>query len=107
MDVKIGKGTMEIGDRVIKLIGNRVLSLSVITVKGPCTDEMCSLIRKPKCNVTDNYVLQNAYVVKEPIKIEMPQELYYSIDREREHIKVKISLNGKIEIKGLSLIDAA
>ena len=106
MNIKIGKGTMEIGDKIIKLIGNKVLSVSVIAVQGACTDEMCPLIKKPQCNITKDFEIKDSYKIYNPVKVEMPDEMYYSIDKGRQCVKVKLSLNGKIEIKGLSLIGA-
>ena len=38
MEIHIGNGSIEIGDKEVNLIGNRVLSISVTTVQGPCTD---------------------------------------------------------------------
>jgi hypothetical protein len=104
MDIQVGNGNIDIVDKAIKLIGNRILSMSVITTQGACTDEMCPLIKKIVCNITDNFEMNSSYKIQSPVKIEMPQEVYYSIDKERQHIKIKISLNGKLEIKGLSLI---
>ncbi len=104
MEIQVGNGTIEIADKVIKLIGNNVLSISIITTQGACTDEMCPLIKKAACNITKSFRTDSSYKIQNPVKIEMPHEVYYSIDKERQHIKIKTSLNGKLEIKGLSLI---
>ena len=106
MDIQIGKGSIDIGDKALKLIGNRVLSISILTTQGACTDEMCPLIKTAVCEIKDNFSTNTLYKIQDPVKIEMPQEVYNSIDRERQHIKLKISLKGKPEIKGFSLVSA-
>ena len=37
----------------------------------------------------------------------MQQEIYNSINKERQAVKIKYKIGGKFEIKGLSLIGAA
>lgn len=104
MKIPVGNGSIEIGDKTIKLIGDKILSISVTTVQGPCTDEMCPLIKKPICTLTDHFTYNDSYRMENPLKIEMPQGVYDSINMERQNIKIKYKINGKFEIKGLSLI---
>jgi len=107
MEISLGNGTIEISDKAIKFLGNKVLSISIITTQGACTDEMCPLIKKIVCDISDNFGKNPSYKIQSPVKIEMPPEVYYSIDKERQHIKIKISFNKKLEIKGLSLVGTA
>ncbi len=104
MEIQIGNGSIEIGDKEVKLIGNRVLSISVTTVQGPCTDEMCPLIKKSACAIIESFSSNNNYRIENPLKIEMPEEVYNSINRERQKIKIKSKIGRKLEIKGLSLV---
>jgi hypothetical protein len=106
MEFALGNGTMEITDKALKLINGRVLSVAIAMVPGACTDKMCPMIKKTICNIVDNYELNDAYKIEEPVRIEIPEEMYYSINKERQHVKIKASFNGKIEIRGLSLVGA-
>ena len=49
-----------IPDKAVKLIGNRVLSISILTTQVACTDEMCPLIKTAVCEnmwfSTDNAI---------------------------------------------------
>ncbi|MCL4453606.1 hypothetical protein [Ferroplasma sp.] len=107
MKIQVGNGSIEIGDKEFKLIGKRVLSISVTTIQGPCTDEMCPLIKKPVCTIIDHFTPNNDYRIENPLQIEMQQEIYNSINKERQAVKIKYKIGGKFEIKGLSLIGAA
>ncbi len=104
MQIRVGNGSIEIGDKEVKLIGHRVLSISIMTIQGPCTDEMCPLIKKPVCTIIDGFTSIDNYRIENPIKIEMLQEVYNSINRDRQKVKIKYKIGGKLEIKGLSLI---
>jgi hypothetical protein len=104
MNIQIGNGSIEIGGREVSLIGDRILSISVVTVQGPCTDEMCPLIKKPVCSLVDHFTLTDNYRIEAPLKIEMQYEIYNSINRERQKVKIKYKIGGKFEIKGLSVI---
>ena len=103
----MGNGIIEIEDKAIKLIGKNVLSISIITIHGPCTDEMCPLIKKPLCALNDEFTAENDYRIQAPVRIEMPYEIYNSISMERQRVKIKYKISGKFEIKGLSLIGTA
>ncbi|WMT52183.1 MAG: hypothetical protein RE471_04710 [Ferroplasma sp.] len=107
MKVQVGNGSIEIGDKEVKLIGTRILSISVTTVQGPCNDEMCPLIKKPVCTIVDHFSQSEDYRIENPLQIEMQQEVYNSINRERQAVKIKYKIGGKFEIKGLSLIGTA
>ena len=104
MQIKVDNGSIEIGDKEVKLIGHRVLSINVITIQGPCTDEMCPLIKKPVCTIIDDFTPGDNFIIENPVKIEMQQEVYNSINRERQKVKIKYKIGGKLEIKGLSLV---
>ncbi|WP_337860667.1 hypothetical protein [Ferroplasma sp.] len=106
MKIQIGKGTLDIDEKIINLTGNKVISISIVSVQGACTDNMCPLIKKTVCTIVDNYILKNSFKAEYPVKIEIADDVYYSIDKERQNVKLKSSFNKKIEVKGLSLVSA-
>jgi hypothetical protein len=103
MIIKLGNGSIYIDEKVKNLLNNRVLLIKITMEKGPCTDELCPLIRKVSCEINDNYKFDSTYKIHEPVKIEMYNDIYNSINKERENIKIKKGFKG-IEIKGISLV---
>ncbi len=105
MLVKIGKGSVDIDNKIKDILNNKVLLIKITAEKGGCTDNLCPLIRKVSYEVNDNYTLEDTHKIYEPVKIEMYREIYESIDKGREKIKIKKGFKG-IEIKGISLVGA-
>ena len=103
MLIKIGKGSIDIDNKIKDILNNKVLLIKITTEKGACTDNLCPLIRKISYEINDNYTFEDTHKIYEPVRIEMYREVYNSIDKERENIKIKKGFRG-IEIKGISLV---
>jgi hypothetical protein len=104
MEIQVGKGTIALDEKTIKLTKNKVISISIVVTQGACTDNMCPVIKKAVCNINDDYTIKDSFRIEKPVKIEMESEVYYSIDKERENVKLKGSFNKKIELRGFSLV---
>lgn len=104
MIIKIGNGYIDMDEKIINALRNKVLLIKIVIEKGPCTDNLCPLIKKISYEINDGYRFNDTIKINEPVKIEMYKEIYNSINKEREKIKIKKGFKG-IEIKGISLVN--
>jgi len=104
MIIKIGNGSIDVDEKLIDILKDKVLLIKITMEKSPCTDNLCPLIKKISYEINDNYKFNDTYKINDNIKIEMYNEIYNSINKEREKIKIKKGFKG-IEIKGISLVN--
>ncbi|WP_061950673.1 hypothetical protein [Acidiplasma cupricumulans] len=90
-----------------KILQNNVLLLKITLEQGPCTDNMCQLIKKPSYEINSDFKYKDSFKIDKDIKIEIPKDIYNSISHERDRVVIKDGISGKIVIRGLSLVGTA
>ncbi|MGP6238887.1 hypothetical protein ACNF40_00520 [Cuniculiplasma sp. SKW4] len=104
--IKIGNGLIKIDSKVMNICRGKALLIKVKEIKGPCKDDRCQIIYKTSAEILpiDDYLCIEQCIRRDlgNTTVLMERKIFDSIEKGREKVRIKISITGKIKIKGFT-----
>jgi hypothetical protein len=102
MEIRVGKGSITIGGRLLERIGKNYLVLKLVTEAGPCTDAMCQVIITLNATVENSLNPEFITFPAGGTYVAMDQAVFRSIDRGRQAVYVKETRHAGLAVKGFA-----
>ncbi len=102
MEIRVGKGSVTIGDNLLARIGKKFMVLKLITEAGPCTDAMCQIIMTVHATLEDNLNPELIIFPAGGTYIALDPAVYRAIDRGRQTVSVRKNRHAGLVVKGFA-----
>jgi len=101
----VGKGRIYVYGSALKAMRGYPVSIDLEKIPGPCTDTSCQIItrlvfNKYRESQASTYVSLSA----EGISLYISREVYNSIDRGRQNIKLVAAIGNRLSAKGFTYV---
>ncbi len=102
MEIRVGKGSVSIGDNLLARVGKKFIVLKLITETGPCTDAMCQIIMTVHATLEDSVNPELIMFQAGGTYIAMEPAVYRAIDRGRQTVSVRENRHASLVVKGFA-----
>jgi len=104
-DIPVGKGRVQLGNGVVKVVEGKYLVLELSEKRGPCPDNMCQLKAKIDGRILDNIDDPSSYEIirTEKFMLAISKAVWDAIDKGRQDIFIRKGRFGNLRVKGFSL----
>ncbi len=101
-DIAAGKGRITVEDDLSQTLQGKILVLDILYKKGPCTDDMCQLIKGITARILPEPQNPSDNVMhKQGFSLAMDPDIFRSIDKGREHLTVR-KRRASVTVKGFA-----
>ena len=101
----VGKGNVELGNGVVKVVEGKYLVLELREEKGPCLDNMCQLKAEINVRILENINDPSSYEIirREKFTLAISKAVWHAIDKDRQGVSIRKGRFGNLSVKGFSL----
>ncbi len=105
MKIHVGKGSITVDSKGKALLSGKLLFLTLVSMKGPCNDVTCQVIRKIEAREGNFEEMPGMVRVEgEDFTVVMSREIFRSIDMGREVVSIRRSGRGNFSVKGFTYV---